>query len=65
MTMLEKYDEFTQRKKQIDNQQALYKKKIAGLKKKKLELQKQKIHKQMNKFTNGSSGYSNQPGSTM
>jgi len=57
MKMLENYDEFTQKRKQIDNQKAQYKKKIAGLKKQKLELKKQQIQKQMNKFVAGASGF--------
>jgi len=56
--MLEKYDEFTKKKKDID-------KKIAGLKRAKLQVkidkfnqQRQETAKKMNTFVNGASNYS-------
>ena len=62
--MLEKYDEFTNKKKAIDNQQIQLKKKSAALKQKKLKLkidkfnkQKHEIQKKMNTFVNGASNY--------
>jgi phage shock protein A len=57
MNMLEKYDEFSQKKKQIEHQKAQFKKKIAGLNKQKLELKKRQIQTQMNKFVAGASSY--------
>jgi uncharacterized coiled-coil DUF342 family protein len=55
--MLEKYDEFKNKRKTIDNQ-------IAGLKKKKLMVKldqfnakKAELQKNMNKFVSGSSNY--------
>jgi len=62
--MLEKYDEFTNKKKTIDNQQKDLGKKLKGLKKQKLQIeldqfnkQKQEIQKKMNNFVSGSSNY--------
>ena len=60
--MLEKYDQFTQRKqtldRQIDNQKKQYKKRISGLKRQKLALKMSQLKTQMNQFINGPSGFS-------
>lgn len=62
--MLEKYDEFTEKKKKINSEKKQHLKKVADLNKEKLKLklnnyntQKALIQKSMNKFTNGPSGY--------
>jgi len=62
--MLEKYNEFTHRKKAIDKQKIEYKKKINNLNKEKLKIkinqfskQKQEIQKRMNKYVAGNSNY--------
>lgn len=60
--MLEKYDQFTQRKqnldRQIDNQKKQNRKRISGLKRQKLALKMNQMKTQMNKFVNGPSGFS-------
>lgn len=60
--MLEKYNQFTQRKqsldKQIDNQNKQHKQRIAGLKRQKIALKMNQLKKQLNKFVNGPSGFS-------
>lgn len=60
--MLEKYDQFTQRKqnldRQIDNQKKQYKKRISSLKRQKLALKMSQLKTQMNQFVNGPSGFS-------
>lgn len=60
--MLEKYDQFTQRKKSLDSQIASqkkqYKQRISGLKRQKLALKMSQMKTQMNKFVNGPSGFS-------
>jgi len=60
--MLEKYDQFTQRKKnldsQIDSQKKQYKRRISGLKRQKLALKMNQLKQTMNKFVNGPSGFS-------
>jgi hypothetical protein len=60
--MLEKYDQFTQRKqnldRQIDNQKKQYKKRVSGLKRQKLALKMSQLKTQMNQFINGPSGFS-------
>ena len=55
--MVKKYDEFTNKKKEIDKQ-------ISGLKKRKLQIkldkfnkQRQDVAKKMNTFVNGASNY--------
>lgn len=59
--MLEKYDQFAQRKKnldsQIDSQKKQYKKKISGLKRQKIALKMDQLRKNMNKFVAGPSGF--------
>ena len=70
--MLEKYDEFTNKKKNIDNQKKQLKQKLNGLNKQKLQIKmdqytkrskenaqkNQEIAQKMNKFVNGASSYS-------
>jgi len=60
--MLEKYDQFTARKKSIDNQIASqkkqYKQRVNGLKRQKLSLKMNQLKKTMNKFVAGPSGFS-------
>ena len=60
--MLEKYDQFTQRKKSLDsqiaNQKKQYKQRISGLKRQKLALKMNQLKKTMNKFVAGPSGFS-------
>lgn len=63
--MLEKYDEFTNKKKQIENQQKQYKDKIAELNRKALQNRidkydevRKKIQNKMNRYVNGASGFS-------
>jgi hypothetical protein len=62
--MLEKFDEFKQKKQQLDNQQADLKNKLGGIKKQKLQIkydkfnkQKEDIKKRMSKFVAGSSSF--------
>ncbi len=62
--MLEKFDEFKQKKQQLDNQSADLKKKLAGIRKNKLQIrydkfnkQKEDIKKRMSKFVAGSSSF--------
>jgi len=59
-----KYDEFKNRKKQIENQEGELKKKLGGLKKKKLQVKLAQFNKKendikqsMNKFVNGASSF--------
>ena len=60
--MLEKYDQFAQRKKsldnQIDSQKKQYKKRVSGLKRQKIALKMDQLRKSMNKFVAGPSGFS-------
>jgi len=70
--MLEKYDEFTNKKKNIDNQKTQLKQKLNGLNKQKLQIKmdqytkrskeiaqkNQEIAQKMNKYVNGASSYS-------
>ena len=62
MRIIEKYDEFSQKKKnidsQIDSQKKQNKQKISGLKRQKLALKMNQLKKSMNKFVSGSSGFS-------
>lgn len=55
--MLEKYDEFSQKKKNIDNQMKQQKQKMAGLKKQKLQLRMDKLKKKFSQFVAGASNY--------
>lgn len=57
--VLEKYDEFIQKKKNLDNQKKFLTQKIAGLNKQKLKLQMDKIKKKYSQFVTGSSNYDN------
>lgn len=63
--MVDKYDEFTNKKKAIDNQKKELKKKVAGLNRQKLQVrldqfnkQRQDIAKKMNRYVAGSSNFS-------
>lgn len=59
--MLEKYDQFIQRKKfidnQIDSQKKLTKKKLNGLTRQRQQLKIEEIKKKMNTYVAGASGY--------
>ena len=62
--MLEKFDEFKQKKQQLDNQQKDLKNKLGGVRKQKLQIkydrfnqQKENIKKRMSKFVAGSSSF--------
>ena len=59
-----KYDEFKNKKKQIENQEGELKRKLVGLKKKKIQVKlaqfnkkENDIRKSMNKYVNGASNY--------
>ena len=63
--MLEKFDEFKQKKQQLNNQQKELKKKLGGVRKQKLQVkldqynkQRDLIQKSMNQFVNSPSDYS-------
>ena len=62
--MLEKFDEFKQKKQQLYNQQKELKNKLGGIKKQKLQVkydkfnkQRNEIAKKMSKFVAGGSSY--------
>lgn len=59
--VLEKYDEFTQKKKNLDNQRKQLRQKtaqkMAGLNKQKVQLQMNKLKKKFSQFVAGSSNY--------
>lgn len=60
--MLEKYDQFSARKKsidsQIDSQKKQYKQRVNVLKRQKLALKMNQLKKTMNKFVNSPSAFS-------
>lgn len=55
--MLEKYDEFSQKKKNLDNQRKQLRQKMAGLNKQKIKLQMDKLKKKFSQFVAGASNY--------
>lgn len=59
--MLEKYDQFAQRKKNLDNQmdsqKKKFKKSISGLKRQKIALKMSQLRNSFNQFTAGQSNY--------
>lgn len=61
MYLLESYDQFSQRKKNIDNQINIQKKKakqkLTGLKRQRHQLKIEEIKKKMNTYVAGASGY--------
>ena len=57
--VLEKYDEFAQKMKNLENQRKQVKQKMAGLNKQKIQLRMDKLKKKFSQFVAGSSNYDN------
>lgn len=56
--MLEKFDEFTSRKKSLKDKKKQLKRQLFDLGKQNLEIQKQQVAKKIYTYVNGSSGFS-------
>ena len=56
--MLEKFSEFSLKRKQIKDKKKQLKRQLFDLGKQNLEVKKQEIQKSMNKYVNGPSGFS-------
>lgn len=55
--VLENYDEFSQKKKNLDNQKKQLRKKMTGVNKQKIQLQIDKLKKKFSQFVAGASNY--------